>query len=66
MRKEQKNEMMSDSHGKNRSYVKINLSVLQYLLHKPEQKEKKLVRRCLFPLKLSFKTISLVLSDTVR
>lgn len=33
-----KNEMMSDSHGKNRSHVKINLSVLQHLLHKPEQK----------------------------
>lgn len=66
MRKEQKNEMMSDSHGKNRSYVKINLSVLQHLLHKPEQKKKKLVRRCFFPLKLSFITISLVLNDTVR
>lgn len=33
--------MMSDSQGKNRSYVKINLSVLQQLLYKPEQKEKK-------------------------
>lgn len=36
-----KNEMMSDSHGKNRSYVKINLSVVQHLLHKPEEKKKK-------------------------
>lgn len=35
-----KNEMMSDSHGKNRSYVKINLSVVQHLLHKPEEKKK--------------------------
>lgn len=59
-----KNEMMSDSHGKNRSYVKINLSVLQHLLHKPEQKKgkkkKKLVRRCFFSLKLSFVTISFI------
>lgn len=30
------------------------------------KRKKKLVRRCFFPLKLSFKTISLVLSDTVR
>lgn len=41
MRKEQKNGAMSDSRGKNRSYVKINLSVLQHLLHKHEQKKKK-------------------------
>lgn len=42
--------MMSDSHGKNRSYVKINLSVLQHLLHKPEQKkeEKKTCEKMLF------------------
>ena len=42
MRKEQKKkkkEMMSDSHGKNRSYVKINLSVLQHLLYKSEQQQ---------------------------
>lgn len=47
MKKEQ--EMMSDSHEKNRSYVKINLSVLQRLLHKPEQKEKKNLQEMLFP-----------------
>lgn len=33
-------KVMSDSHGKNRSYVKINLSVLQHLLHKPEPKKR--------------------------
>lgn len=48
MKKEQ--EMMSDSHEKNRSYVKINLSVLQRLLHKPEQKEKKKLTRDAFSL----------------
>lgn len=53
-----KNEMMSDSRGKNRSYVKINLSVLQRLLHKPEQKKKKCCVRCFFSQKLSFITIS--------
>lgn len=63
-----KNEMMSDSQGKNRSYVKINLSVLQQLLYKPEQKGKKknLVRRCFFPLKLSFIAISVVLWGTTK
>lgn len=60
-----KNEMMSDSRGKNRSYVKINLSVLQHSLYKPEQKKKKkkkinIVRRCFSPLKLSFIVISAV------
>lgn len=47
--KNEKNEMMSESHGKNRSYVKINLSVLQHLLHKPEQKKKKSCEKMLFP-----------------
>lgn len=41
MRKEQKNKMMSDSPGKNSSQVKINLSVLQHLLHTPEQKKRR-------------------------
>lgn len=40
MRKEQKMKWCLIPVGKNRSYVKINLSVLQRLLHKPEQKEK--------------------------
>lgn len=40
--------MMSDSRGKNRSYVKINLSVLQRWLHKPEQKKKKMLREMFF------------------
>ena len=61
---------MSDSQGENRSYVKINLSVLQHLLYKPEQKEKKkknnLVRRCFFPLKLSFIAISVVSWGTTK
>ena len=59
-----KNGAMSDSHGKNRSCVKINLSVLQHLLHKPEQKQKKkkpLVRRGFLPLKPPFMTLSWVL-----
>lgn len=53
-----KNEMMSDSCGKNRSYVKINLSVLQHLLYKPEQKKKKKkIKHCekmLFPTEAIF------------
>lgn len=51
------NEMMSDSRGKNRSYVKINLSVLQHLLYKPEQKKKKKKKFCeemLFPTEAIF------------
>lgn len=48
--------MMSDSQGKNRSYVKINLSVLQQLLYKPEQKgkKKKPCEKMLFPTEAIF------------
>lgn len=63
-----KTEMMSDSHGKNRSYVKINLSVVQHLLHKTEEKKKKenTCERMFFPSEALSRDPLSVLCDTAR